>query len=301
METNEIGYDIICKIYPLLEPEPYLGEVEKHQVHDQSTHGNWAMSSKVIGGAGKDISNELDKIFADPKVQETLESKRRAQLAAGFKPGDVTLELVADLQGFSGKPKTTETLKELDELEESGDYISLYRGVSSFSQESYRGGTFVDEKDANISFPAKEAHKGFYDGDYYGGHGVFGNGTYTSTSKQSASNYASVLDESEGVYNQGVVMKILLPKSVKFAPQEVVKQVTGEVSTFWTNAYTSGETNTTPATHRNEVGRRLASMGYQAYQPAPTTVTELETYIILDRSSVIVSKEPSADFEGFYD
>jgi hypothetical protein len=295
--TEELGYEIICDLYPLLEPEPYLGQLEKHVDHDQSTHGSWAVSSKVIGGAGKDISNELDKIFADPNLQKNLEAKREAQLDAGFNPGDVSLEYIADLQGFSNKPKTTETIKELDELEKSGDYISLYRGVSSFSQESYRAKTFIDEKDANISFSAKEAHKNFYDGDYYGGHGVFGNGTYTSTSKQNASNYASVLDESEGVYNQGVVMKILIPKSVKIAPEKVVKEVTSQVLEFWTN---TSDVATAPSTHRNETGRRLMSMGYQAFQP-PSSQGQPDTFVILDRSSVIVSKEPSADFEGFYD
>jgi hypothetical protein len=42
--TEEIGHEIICDIYPLLEPEPYMGEIVKHQsgTHDQESHGNWA-------------------------------------------------------------------------------------------------------------------------------------------------------------------------------------------------------------------------------------------------------------------
>jgi hypothetical protein len=44
--TEEIGHEIICNIYPLLEPEPYMGEIVKHQQHDQQSHGNWADSGQ---------------------------------------------------------------------------------------------------------------------------------------------------------------------------------------------------------------------------------------------------------------
>lgn len=37
--------ETICDIRPLLEPEPYEGAVQKHQEHDQSSHGNWADGS----------------------------------------------------------------------------------------------------------------------------------------------------------------------------------------------------------------------------------------------------------------
>lgn len=44
METEEIGFETICKLFPLLKPVPYEGDVRKHQEHDQSSHGNWALS-----------------------------------------------------------------------------------------------------------------------------------------------------------------------------------------------------------------------------------------------------------------
>jgi hypothetical protein len=48
MEIEELGFETICDIFPLLEPEPYEGAVLKHQEHDQSTHGNWATGSEAL-------------------------------------------------------------------------------------------------------------------------------------------------------------------------------------------------------------------------------------------------------------
>jgi hypothetical protein len=49
LETKKLGFDIICEIYPLLEPQPPEGAVQKHQEHDQSSHGNWADGSSESG------------------------------------------------------------------------------------------------------------------------------------------------------------------------------------------------------------------------------------------------------------
>jgi hypothetical protein len=42
METEELGFETICKLFPILEPAPYEGDVLKHQEHNQQTHGSWA-------------------------------------------------------------------------------------------------------------------------------------------------------------------------------------------------------------------------------------------------------------------
>lgn len=299
-EDITVVFEIVDPEYiPNLDPVPFVEDFEKHEQHDQSTHGNWALSSKVIGGAGKDITKELDKIFDDPysylQVARMLEAKYEAQISAGSKPGDVVLEYIADLQGFSGKPKTTDTIIELNDLENSGEYITLYRGVSSFSYESYSQGKYIEIQDADISRTSSKIFNEFYDGDYYGGQGVFGNGTYASRDKDNASGYANTMDESEGVYDSGMVMKMLVPKNIKIAPQSVVKQVSKDVSDFWVEKMMSGaEPGETASTHRNETGRRLMSMGYQAFQPS-SSQGQPDTFIILDRSVVIVSKEPVAD------
>ena len=45
MEIKEEIYETICDLRILLQPEPYKGEVLKHQEHDQKTHGSWADGS----------------------------------------------------------------------------------------------------------------------------------------------------------------------------------------------------------------------------------------------------------------
>jgi len=45
LETEELGFETICKLFPLLQPEPYEGDVLKHGTHDQKTHGSWATGS----------------------------------------------------------------------------------------------------------------------------------------------------------------------------------------------------------------------------------------------------------------
>lgn len=68
MITEEIGHEIICDIYPLLEPEPYMGEIVKHQsgTHDQQSHGNWTSN----GG-----SSNLDSMPYEwkPKLPQSAE------------------------------------------------------------------------------------------------------------------------------------------------------------------------------------------------------------------------------------
>lgn len=52
LATKELGFEIICDIYPLLEPEPYESNVLKHGEHDQSTHGSWAIQNAAVESGG---------------------------------------------------------------------------------------------------------------------------------------------------------------------------------------------------------------------------------------------------------
>lgn len=56
METKELGFETICKLFPILQPAPYEGDVLKHQEHDQKTHGSWAtgISSELENWNPKD-------------------------------------------------------------------------------------------------------------------------------------------------------------------------------------------------------------------------------------------------------
>jgi hypothetical protein len=90
-------------------------------------------------------------------------------------------------------------------------------------------------------------------------------------------------------------MKILIPKNIKIASPQLVKKVTKDVSDFWSKKFNEGVNDVAP-NHENNVGRKLASLGYQAYEGGMSNVRM--NYIILDRSAIVVSKEPITDFEG---
>jgi hypothetical protein len=296
LQTEEILYEIVD---PILDPELinpfFIEEFEKHQQHDQQSHGNWASGGFTkIGGAGVDITKKLDEIFADPETTLYMQNKIAEQLGAGQKPSDVALDIIVKSQGFDGKPKTTNTIQELNELEKTNEYITVYRGVTDFSIDAFESGK--GDENSEISQSANKSIKDFTEGEYFSGQGISGSGTYTSKVKDTADSYASNMDESEGVFNNGKTMKILVPKNIKMPSPEFVKKVTNDVATFWINKASEGTSGTTPANHENNVGRKLASLGYQAYTGASDD--SRGNLIILDRSVIVVSKQPITNFEG---
>jgi hypothetical protein len=301
LQTEEILFEIVD---PVLDPElikPYdVEEFEKHQQHDQQSHGNWATGGySQIGGAGVDITKKLDEIFADPETTLDLQNRLQAQIDAGQKGSDVALDMIIKLQGFDGKPKTTKTIKELDELEKSGEYVTVYRGVTDFSSEAYNSGK--GDENSKISQTSQQSINDFTEGEYFSGQGLAGSGTYTSSSRDRADSFSANMDESDGVFNNGKTMKILVPKNIKMPSPEVVRKVTEEVSNFWRKKFDEGA-NEVPPNHENNIGRKLASLGYQAYRVTGVRAGNAQDFendiIILDRSSVVVSKEPITNYEG---
>jgi hypothetical protein len=75
------------------------------------------------------------------------------------------------------------------------------------------------------------------------------------------------------------MMAMLIPKDAK-APSETL------VRSIVKNMVYGGE-----ATHRNDVGRRLASMGYQYYDASYVQDDKVGTYVILDRSMLTVAEK----------
>jgi hypothetical protein len=54
---EDLGFETICELFPILEPAPYEGDVAKHQEHDQSSHGNWATGNFNEETEGEDAQN----------------------------------------------------------------------------------------------------------------------------------------------------------------------------------------------------------------------------------------------------
>jgi hypothetical protein len=302
LQTEEILYEIVDPILDsdLINPV-YIEEFEKHQQHDQQSHGNWASGGySKIGGAGVDITKKLDEIFADPETTLDLQNRLQAQIDAGQKGSDVALDLIIKLQGFDGKPKTTKTIREINELEKTGEYITVYRGVSDFSSEASRSGK--GDENSKITQTATQSMKDFTEGEYFTGQGIAGSGTYTSTNKMTAESYALNVDESDGIFGNGKVIKILVPKNIKIASQELVKTVTKDIADFWQKKFSEGTTLSISPSHKTNVGRKLASLGYQAYQTQEYIGNNFPevtgNYVLLDRSVLTVSEQPASDFSG---
>ena len=300
METKDYGWEIIDPIHPDLIPEPFEEDVVKHQqgLHDQRTHGSWAGG----GGAGVDITEALDEVFFTNKLDikdstvfpglrneieaeitragynketvDLIEQMSVAQVESGQAYGDNALKIIAERQGFTGKPKTVATVYDLEEKQIQEGGIVVFRGVTNYSRAQAEGGGSIQP-----TYTAEQALTDFREGEYFGGWGVFGNGTYTSSRVQEADSYANFTDLDNGKLGKGKVMAMLIPKDAK-APSETL------VKTIIKNIVYGGEPS-----HRNDIGRRLASMGYQYYDASFVQDDKVGTYVILDRSMLTVAEK----------
>jgi hypothetical protein len=305
-------------IDPIFIPAPYEGDVLKHLqgLHDQRTHGSWAG-----GGAGVDITGELDEVFFNDRLDvkestifpgslripiqsemaragentETIaliEQMSEAQIASGQAYGDNALKIIAERQGFTGKPKTVESVADLEEIQKTEGGILVYRGIANYSAQLNAYSPDELEKFINdyarrgidigshpATYSAEQALTDFREGEYFGGWGVFGNGTYTTTKKGDADGYANTIDPERGVIGRGKTMAMLIPKTAKAPTEDVVKTVMKDM------VY-GGE-----PTHRNNVGRRLASLGYQYYDAGYVQDDKGGIFVVLDRSMLTVAEK----------
>jgi hypothetical protein len=194
MEIEELGFETICNLVPLLEPEPYEGDVLKHQEHDQSSHGNWATGIT----SGKDLINGD---FNDPMLLS--EGAVYSPFNPPEKRTDEALRAIVKKQGFDG-PAQLVTQEEFDEILKSGGY-ERYRGVVPYT-----------DGDGN-SVDGDEIITEFAEGEYRAGLGVSGNGIYTTHKVDTASAYANM----DG--GTGEVVRIAVLPTAKIATYEQVE------------------------------------------------------------------------------
>ena len=302
--------------------------VKKHQqgLHDQRTHGSWAGG----GGAGVDITGELDEVFFNDRLDvkestifpgslripmqvemarsgentETvalIEQMSEAQVASGQAYGDNALKIIAERQGFTGKPKTVASAEDLEEIQKTDGGILVYRGLSDYSKEVIEisarhsraeidGGKPYKQipqilretkelEAAKVSYSAEQAQTDFREGEYFGGWGVFGNGTYTTVRIEEANTYTQTREYDNGKLGNGKIMAMLIPRDAKAPTKDVVKTVIKDL------VY-GGEPS-----HRNNVGRRLASLGYQYYDAGYVQSDKGGIFVVLDRSMLTVAEK----------
>ena len=296
MENKDFEYEISDPLDPRFIPVPYQGEVRKHQqgLHDQRTHGSWAGG----GGAGVDITEALDEVFFKEKLNiinssltantpniaidaavraagnnvETLdliENMDFEESNAGKAYGDNALKIIAERQGFTGKPSTVASLDDLQEKQTTEAGIIVFRGVADYSSTG----------DSEVTYTAEQALTDFREGEYFAGWGAFGNGTYTTVEIDSAQSYADDVDSDNNKLGNGKVMAMHIPKTALAPSVDVIKTVMKEM--IW-----GGEKS-----HRNNVGRRLAAMGYQYYDAGYVQSDKAGVFVVLDRSMLTVAEQ----------
>ena len=120
METEELGFETICKLFPILKPAPYEGDVLKHQEHDQKTHGSWADGSS---GATLDAMpyewnpqfKERERLTARELSSKELNLGRKqlqqvaeAPIAIRVSSGDLELRKIVEAGGFKSMTEMPE-------------------------------------------------------------------------------------------------------------------------------------------------------------------------------------------------
>lgn len=172
------------------------------------------------------------------------------------KDGDQQLVAIAGKQGFDGKPRSVSE-SEMDTLVTEKGHLELHRGVS---------GT------GNMS--AADVHAKFRGGDYYGGSGYFGNGTYVGPNKQRSEDFYS-----DGT--KGSMMRMAARPQAKIVTH---RDLTDEHSA-WLAKQPKGS-----AQHSvfSDPGRYAAARGWDIIHVQRGGFSD--EYIVLNRTSVIVQK-----------
>jgi SPP1 gp7 family putative phage head morphogenesis protein len=110
--------------------------------------------------------------------------------------GDIILREAYELQGYNGLP-TVVSPDEFEKLATTAE-ARVYRGIQKAA-----GKTSTELADQYLY------------GDHYAGLGVFGNGTYSTTSFPTATRYARQVAKPAPGIDNGVVLDILIPKKAK--------------------------------------------------------------------------------------
>jgi SPP1 gp7 family putative phage head morphogenesis protein len=213
--------------------------------------------------------------FKDKTIMERLQDMDRKDLALGGSEGDNQLKIIAEMQGFDGKPQLVETIDELMAKQKAGEGKVVWRGLSDYSKDVEDG---ILDAVPKISYTAQQGVDEFMTGDYRGGWGSFGSGTYSTIDMSDAMGYARGV--SEGQMGNGQTMAMLIPSNANMPTEEVVKATYREVvrgQGAFGGAY--------------NMGRALAAKGYQAYDVGFMQDDKAGIYVILDRSMLTVAKE----------
>lgn len=193
------------------------------------------------------VGRALTVAGATPEMEELL----KWRLPNGYDSrGDLALAEIYRLQGFDGLP-TLVTRGEMDALQASGEVSKrVYRGV-------------------NPAPDGKSSVDAYRTGKYHPGIGIYGNGTYTATNRETALNYGS--NTEANILNMGISKqaKITTHDQVRDEFREFVDKTETRHSMLrnnWENTTTAEKREFRLLEYlRTDEGRLAAFNGYDGY------------------------------------
>lgn len=212
---------------------------------------------------GKDITSELATEYGtDGNYTQKSADLRDADMDPA-KRGDATLEDIARKQGFDGDAELVDQAT-FDEVVAKGGTVT-YRGITPYYDGPGPDATYI-EGESGITDT-------FAEDEYFGGLGVYGGGTYTSTDLGTAKHYASE-DEAKGV----VVTMAIKPGAKIATPME------------WAEAKQAAADGKGGFTGATDPGRILAAKGYDGFRILAKNVDHPanQFIVVLNRTALVV-------------
>lgn len=267
---------------------------------DRSAAGRYAANMRWQGQGGgkgskaKDIREELKTYFgttvAEYQKSQGYEDARQKLIdnqSKNTENGDFQLELIADKQGFSGKPKIV-TAQEMDELKKQGWTIA-YRGVEDFD-------------DDGIDVKGEDLAEQFRTGAYFAGHGTSGNGIYFAKDEMVANTYAGnttkktlggITYNAESDIKRGAVIKVAIPPNVLMSEADFKDALSKHRDSFRISV--RGTHHDYEWYGDDDIGRNLAAKGVRGVELSLSlglgnTATGSKAVIIWDRSMLAVEE-----------
>ena len=187
----------------------------------------------------------------DQEIKKRTKEYNLAELDAG----DVQLEIIAEKQGFTGKPKVVSSEK-IEQLEKQGWKI-VYRGF----KDSIVGF-------GNMKRSSEDFAKQFIEGDYWAGLGHSANGTYFTDDLRTARHYSWITNAFKGTIIKAAIPPETITDKVEF--KEIVQTRFSDRKREF-----GGD---------DDFGRLLAAKGHRAAQ------TDDGIFVVWDRSMLAVQE-----------
>jgi hypothetical protein len=232
-----------------------IGETSGSIIKPNAAHASPQYSPARI------FADDPDEIHAkwEDRIEEIAEEVKNFD----ERDGDLALLDIYSAQGFDGLPEVIPADQWEDFLEKNKDHQAVHRGVEG------QGGS-----------SAAELVEQFRSGDYWPGTGVYGNGTYTTTSRDEAGTYAD-----EG----GLIEMAIRPGAKMITLTEA-----DEIGIRFRKAFQYKLTGPTQSYFSvlADPGRLAAIAGYDVMRIdgriLSNSTMEGDYYIVLNRTAVVV-------------